>query len=54
MPEKAPNLVPRVTTTRPTLAVIHEALLHFLHLQATHIHLLADLFLRASLLPSAS
>jgi hypothetical protein len=30
------------------------ALLYFLHLQAAYIQLLSDIFLRASLLPSAS
>ena len=42
---------PRVATTRPALAVNHAALLSFLHLQATYVHDLTDLFLRASLLP---
>ena len=42
---------PRVATTRPALAVNHAALLSFLHLQATYVHHLTDLFLRASLLP---
>jgi hypothetical protein len=41
---------------KPTVS--HAALLYmkiyFLHLQATYIHLLSDIFRRASLLPSAS
>ena len=45
---------PRVATPRPALAVNHAALLYFLHLQASYVHHLTDLFLRASLLPSAS
>jgi len=45
---------PLVTTTRPAPAVNHAALLYFLHLQDTYIRVLSDIFLRASLLPSAS
>jgi len=45
---------PGVTKTRPALAMNHVALLHFLHLQATYIHLLCYLFRRVSLIPLAS
>jgi hypothetical protein len=38
----------------PPNPLYNAALLYFLHLQATYIRHLADIFLRASLLPSAS
>ena len=44
----------RVAMTTPAPAVNHAALLDFLHLQGAYIRVLSDIFLRASLLPSAS
>ena len=44
----------RVAMTTPAPAVNHAALLYFLHLQGAYIRVLSDIFLRASLLPSAS
>ena len=40
--------------TTPALVINHTALLYFLQLQATYVHHITDLFLRASLLPSPS
>jgi len=49
-----PSYPLRVAMTTPASAVNHAALLHFLHLQGAYIRVLSDIFLRASLLPSAS
>ena len=56
-----PPLSQRLAPFPPPLAppqlaipVNHTALLYFLHLQASYVHHLTDLFLRASLLPSAA
>ena len=51
---RLPPYPPLVTTTRPAPAVNHVGLLYFLHLQGAYIRVLSDIFLRASLLPSAS